>query len=112
MNSLRNNNQGNNNPSDYSSRSYDHAILMAMMTVTWIMMTIIAMMIMIAATGVTAILIVTISLISNYQPNYIKPMSTAYKHSTNAMKNLSIMMLLGAFFTCVLLPVQRMTMTV
>ena len=23
----------------------------------------------------------------------------AYKHSTNAMKNLSIMMLLGAFFT-------------
>ena len=36
MNSLRNNNQGNNNPSDYSSR---------------------------------------ISLISNYQPNYIKPMS-------------------------------------
>jgi hypothetical protein len=48
---------------------------MAMMTVTWIMMTIIAMMIMIAATVVTAILIVTISLISNYQPNYIKPMS-------------------------------------
>ena len=41
------------------------------MTVTWIMMTIIAMMIMIAATVVTAILIVTISLISNYQPNYI-----------------------------------------
>ena len=50
LNSLRNNNQGNNNPS-------------------------IAMMIMIAATVVTAILIVTISLISNYQPNYIKPMS-------------------------------------
>ena len=48
---------------------------MAMMTVTWIMMIIIAMMIMIAATVVTAILIVTISLISNYQPNYIKPMS-------------------------------------
>ena len=70
MNSLRNNNQDNNNPSDYSSRSYDqgyndgyddgymdhddyHC----------------------QATVVTAILIVTISLISNYQPNYIKPMS-------------------------------------
>ena len=48
---------------------------MAMMTVTWIMMTIIAMMIMIATTVATVILIVTITLISNYQTNYIKPMS-------------------------------------
>ena len=48
---------------------------MDMMTVTWIMMTIIAMMIMIAATVATVILIVTITLISNYQTNNIKPMS-------------------------------------
>ena len=51
------------------------AMKMAMMTVTWIMMTIIAMMIMIAVKVVTAILTVTITLISNYQLNYIKPMS-------------------------------------
>ena len=53
LNSLRNNNQSNNSPT-------------AMMTGTWIMMTINAMMIMIVVTDVTATVTLTISLIFDY----------------------------------------------